>query len=68
MTDNEEICKGHFDRMQETSYGYQRGKWVGKDKTGVWDQQIQTTVYKIDRQQGPTIYHRELQSVSHKKP
>ena len=49
MTDNEEICKGHFDRMQETSYGYQRAKWLGKDKTGVWDQQIQTTVYKIDR-------------------
>ena len=28
----------------------------GMDKTGVGGQQIQTAIYKIDRQQGPTIY------------
>ena len=22
---------------------------------GVWDQQVQTTIYKIDKQQGPTV-------------
>ena len=27
----------------------------GRDKLGVWDQQIHTTIYKIDKQQGPTI-------------
>ena len=35
------------------TYGYQRG--MGGDKSGVWDQQIQTTIYKIDKQQGPTV-------------
>ena len=29
-------------------------KGGGRDKLGVWDQQIQTTRYKIDKQQGPT--------------
>ena len=30
------------------------GVW-GKDKLGVWDWQIQTTIYKIDKTQGPTV-------------
>ena len=30
----------------------------GKDKLRVWDQQIQTTMYKTDTQQGPTVWHR----------
>ena len=31
-------------------------KWErGRDKLGVWDQQIQTTIYKTDKQQGPTV-------------
>ena len=48
--------------------GYQRGKGVGRDKLEVWDQQIQTTIHKIDRQQGSTIQHRELYSGSYNKP
>ena len=32
----------------------------GKAKLGVWDQHIQTTIYKTDKQQGPPILHREL--------
>ena len=28
---------------------------VGRDKLGVWDQQIQISVYKNDKQQGPTV-------------
>ena len=32
------------------------------------DQQIQTTIYKMDKQQGPTVQHRELYSVSYNKP
>ena len=27
----------------------------GRDKSGVWDQPIQATIYKIDKQRGPTI-------------
>ena len=33
------------------------------DKLGVWDQQIQTTIYKIYKHQGPTVQHRELYSI-----
>ena len=40
----------------------------GKDKLGVSDWQIQTTAYKIDKQQGPTLQHRELYSISCNKP
>ena len=36
----------------------------GGDKLGVWDQQVQITVYKIDKQQGPTVQHGELYSIS----
>ena len=36
----------------------------GRDKSGVWDQQTQTTVYKLDKQQGPTVQHWELYSIS----
>ena len=39
----------------------------GRDKVGVWDQQIQATVYEIDKQ-GPTVQHRELYSISCNKP
>ena len=36
-----------------------------RDKLGVWDQQIQTTKYKIDKQQGPTVQQRELYLISY---
>ena len=42
-------------RYRKQTYGYQRGKVVGREKLGVWDQQIQTTIYKTDKQQGPTV-------------
>ena len=35
----------------------------GGDKLGVWDQQIQAAIDKTDKQQGPTVQHRELYSV-----
>ena len=54
-------------RHRKQTYGYQRGK-VGGNKLGVWDQQIQTTIYKIEKQQGPTVQHRELYSISCDKP
>ena len=30
---------------------------VGRDKLGVWDQDINAIMYKIDKQQGPTVYN-----------
>ena len=50
----------------KTNLWLPKGKWVGS-KLGVWDQQIQT-VYKIVKQQGPAVQHRELYSVSCNKP
>ena len=50
-------------RHRKQTCGYLRGKDRG-DKFRVWDQQIQTTIYKIDKQQGPTVQHRELHSIS----
>ena len=36
---------------------------VGKDKLGRWNGHTHTTVYEIDNQQGPTLYHTELYSI-----
>ena len=51
-------------RHRKQTYGYQGGKGVREDKLGVRDQQIQTTIFKIDKQQRPTIQHKELYSIS----
>ena len=55
-------------RHRKQTYVYHRETWQGRDKLRVWDQQIQTTMYKIHKQQGPTAQHRELYSVSCNKP
>ena len=46
---------------QKQTYGYHEGR-QGRDRVSVWDQQI--TEYKVDKQQDPTVEHRELYSVS----
>ena len=63
---NELIYKTEIDsQTQRTNLRLPKGKQRHKrDKLGVWDQQIQTTIYKIDKQQGPSIQHRELSSMS----
>ena len=43
-------------RHRELTYGLAKR---GTDKAGVGDQQIQTTIYKID-EQGPTVEHRTI--------
>ena len=35
----------------------------GRDSEGVWNRNVQTAVFKMDNQQGPTMEHRELCSV-----
>ena len=46
-----------------------KGEW-GRDKLGIYDQNttnIHTTIYKIDKQQGPTVQHRKLNSIFYNK-
>ena len=43
------------------------GRW-GMEGVGVWGQQMQTIIYRMDKQQGPTVQHRDLDSVSCDKP
>ena len=31
----------------------------GRDGLGVWGQQVQTIIYRMDKQQGPAVEHRE---------
>ena len=42
-------------RRRKQIYGYQRGKVGGRDKLGVWDWHIHTTILRTDNQQRPTI-------------
>ena len=55
-------------RHRKQTYGYPRGKAEGRDKLGVWDQEIQAIIYKINKQKGPTLQHRALYSKSCNKP
>ena len=55
-------------RRREQTCGCQGGGGWGKDGVGVWDQQMQTITYKMDKQQGPAVQHRELYSISCDKP
>ena len=63
---NEPFMK-HTHRHREL-VGAKVGGRVGRDGLGVWDQQMQTILYRVDKQQGPTIYHKELYSISYNKP
>ena len=41
---------------------------MGREGLGVWDEQIQTVIYGMDKQQGATVYNTELYSISGDKP
>ena len=62
------IKQKQINRHTKQTYGYPRGKEWGRDKLGVWNQQIQTSIYKIDKQQDSTVYHIVLHSVSCDEP
>ena len=53
-------------RHRKQAYSYQRGK-TGRDRLGVWNEQIQTIIYRIGNQQDPTVQHRKLYSISYNK-
>ena len=62
---NEFIYETETDsQKQRTDLWLPRGRWVREGWVGSWGQQIQTSIYRLDKQQGPTIQHRELYSVS----
>ena len=50
-------------QAQKTNLWSPNRKWE-RDQLGIWDEQIHTTVYKIDKQQGPTVQHRESYLIS----
>ena len=37
-------------QTQKTSVELPKGKGEGRDKLGIWDEQIHATIYKIDKQ------------------
>ena len=51
-------------RHREQTCGCQGGERWERVGLGVWDQQMETGIYRMDKQQGPTVQHRELYSVS----
>ena len=46
-------------RHREQTCGCQGGKGEWGEELGVWDQQMQTSIYRMDKQ-GPTVQYREL--------
>ena len=48
-------------RYTKKIYGCQGQGW-GKDEVGFGDQQLKTVIYRMDKQQGLTVQHRELYS------
>ena len=43
-------------------------KGAGRDGVGVGDSQMQTVLCRMDKQQGPTVEHREPYPISCNKP
>ena len=61
---NELIYKTEADsQTQKTNLWLPKGKGGRRNKLGIWEQHIYTTTYKTDKQQGPTVQHRELYSI-----
>ena len=58
---NEPLQKTERDsQTRRTDCGYQREKGWRRDGLGVWDEPMQTSIYSMYKQQGPTVEHREL--------
>ena len=57
---NELIYKTETDsQTQKTNLWLPKGEVGGRDKLEVWDQQKQTTIHKINKQQAFTVQYRE---------
>ena len=53
---------------REQTWGCQGGGDQAREGLGVSGQQMQTGLYRMDKQQSPTVQHRELYSISCDKP
>ena len=53
---------------REQTGGCQGEGGRGRDGQGAWDEQMQTIICGMDKQQGPTVEHRELYSIPCDKP
>ena len=54
-------------RHREQTCGCQGGEEWERERLGVWDQQLQTIIYRMDKQ-GPTVQHREIYSIFYDRP
>ena len=54
----------HTQRHREQTCGCQGERRVEEGWAAVWDQQMQSIIHRTDKQQGPTVQHRELHSIS----
>ena len=52
---------------REHTYGCQGGGGWERDGVGGWGQQMQAFICGMDKKQGPTVWNRELCSVSYDK-
>ena len=43
-------------QISKTNLMVTKGDREGRDKSGAWDEHTHTTIYKIDNQQGHTVY------------
>ena len=45
---------------QENTGGYQGGEGWEREEVGGWDLQMQTGIYRMEKQQGPIVQPREI--------
>ena len=65
---DEIIYKIEIDSQKTNLQLSKRREGGEKDKLGIWQLQIYTTINKKYKQQGPTVQQRELYSVFHNNP
>ena len=63
-----DLSMKQYQGHREQTGGCQGGGESERVGLGVWDQQMQTGIYRMDKQQGPTGKRRELYSISCDKP
>ena len=65
---NEPMYETETDSQTENKHVVAKAGVQRRKGLGVWDQPMQTIIYRMDKQQGPTIQYRELYSISCDKP
>ena len=66
LSTREKQTHGHREQTCGCQWGGGEGR--GREGLGAWDQQMHTIIYRMDKQQGPTVQHRELYPKSCNKP